>query len=102
MPRLSHDKPGLTYACPACDKTSIYQRTGNGYAADHPDRPFKCEECSVALHYVIERPKKGTKFEQQSTLPGQGQRRSLTSREISAMEPEDFGLSPIGVRGGAD
>lgn len=100
MPRLKHDRPGVTYACPACDGTTIYERTGNGNATDHPDRPFRCESCSVVLQYVIERPKKGS-GRGQSTLPEHRPRRSLTSRELAALAPEDLGLSPIGARGGA-
>lgn len=70
MPRLNHDRPGMAYACPACDRAEIYERTGNGNAKEHPDRPFRCENCCVVLQYVIERPKKNAahNLERQQTL----------------------------------
>lgn len=104
MPRLNHDRPGMTYSCPACDKPTIYERTGNGNTSNHPERPYSCENCGVALKYVIERPKKGHYGkERQTYLPGMRQRRDETARELSAKGPEDVGLSPIGARpGGAD
>lgn len=102
MPRLKHDRPGLTYACPACDNTVIYERVGNGNASDHPDRPFRCEGCGVTLKYVISRPKKGHGDEPQTYLPGFRQRRNFPARELAALGPEDVGLTPVGVRRGGD
>lgn len=93
----------MTYACPACDCATIYEREGRGNTSEHPDRPFRCENptCGVALKYVIERPKKNHHpRERQTYLPGQGPRRILTSRELDALGPEDAGLSPVGVREG--
>jgi len=102
VPRISHDKPGVTYACPACDSTCIYQRTGNGNTSDHPERPYRCENCSVVLTYIIARPKKnGKELQKQRTLGYENGPRQRTARELEAINPEDVGLSPIGVRGGA-
>lgn len=101
MPRLRHDRPGLTYACPACDRGGqLYERTGNGNATDHPDRPFKCEHCGAAVRYAIERSKKGQSLGQQQTLDdAQGPKRMVD--KLRAYNPEDVGLNPVGVRGGA-
>lgn len=101
MPRLTHDRPGYTFACPACNETNIYERTGNGNATDHPDRPFRCERCSVCLLFVIERPVLGTPPDEQTTLPIEEPDRKRIDRLLSARGPEDFGLDPIGVRGGS-
>jgi len=100
MPRLKHDRPGLTFACPACDRGGqLYERTGNGNATDHPDRPLRCENCGVAVFYAIERPMKNRSMGRQQTLAdAQGPRRIVD--KLQAYDPEDIGLNPIGVRGG--
>lgn len=106
MPRLKHDHPGMTYACPACDSTCIYERTGNGNTSDHPERPYRCENCSVVLTYIIERPKKNAEgraeLPKQRTLGYENGPRQRKDRDLDAVAPEEMGLSPIGVRGGAD
>lgn len=106
MPRLKHDRPGLTYACPACDRGGqLYERTGNGNATDHPERPFKCERCGVAVQYAIERAKKGSAGDKgigQKTLGYENGPRQRKAQRVEAYNPEDVGLNPMGVRGGAD
>lgn len=103
--RLKHERPGVTYACPACDNASLYRRTGDN-VQDHPDRPFKCEGCGVALFYVIIRAKKNgqgrAELPKQRTLGYENGPRQRSDRDLEAMAPEDAGLCPIGVRGGAD
>lgn len=55
MPRLTHDDPSMTYACPCCNRGgNVYEREGNGNACD--DRPFRCQKCSDTFTVVIERP----------------------------------------------
>lgn len=101
MARIRSDRTGYTYACPACDRTTIYEREGRGNTSDYPDRPYRCEDCGVVLQYIIERPKKRLAVSGQTALPGIGERRdTILSRELAAKAPEDLGLSPIGVRGG--
>lgn len=104
MPRMKHDRPGLTYACPACDATTIYIRTGNGNCTNHPERPYSCEKCGVALTYVIERPRKNREgrgeLPKQQTLGFENGPRQRRDRDVNAIAPEDMGLSPIGVRSG--
>lgn len=100
MPRLRHDRPGMTYACPACDRGGgVYERAGNGNATDHPDRPYRCEKCGVAFTYAIERPKKDHSLDtdrQQRLADDYGTNPSA----VNAFTPENVGLSPIGARRG--
>ena len=112
MPRLKHDRPGMTYACPGCDGTVIYERTGNGNTSNHPDRPYACQNagCGIAFQYVIERPKRqncagnipSSGADHQRTLAADRSPNKQTRDRLRATNPEDVGLSPIGVRGGAD
>lgn len=57
MPRLRHDDPDMTYACPCCNRGgNVYERTGNGHPTKDADRPFRCQKCSDTFTVVIERP----------------------------------------------
>lgn len=101
MPRLRSQRKGYTFACPACDSTVVYEREGRGNTPDDPDKPYRCENCSTTLLYVIERPKKQKHWIGQQKLPNsRPENRRYTARELSAKGPEDLGLSPIGVRSG--
>lgn len=104
MPRLEHKKPGITYACPACDRTTIYERKTTREGTEHPDRPYRCECCGVCLNYVIERPKKNAEgfaeLPKQQTLGYENGPRQRKADDLSAYSPEDLGLSPVGVRSG--
>lgn len=107
MPRLTHERPGMTYACPACDTGGvIYEKANpNSNACKHPGRPYRCESCKTSLTYIIQRPKKnggGSRNASQKTLGYENGPRQRTDRKLAAVKPEDVGLSPIGVRGGAD
>lgn len=100
MPRLTHDRPGMTYVCPACDRADVYERTGNGNATKHPERPYRCNQCQTPLHYVVERPKKNQGTTPQKTLAVQSYRKEPMARELGVLSPEDVGLAPFGVRSG--
>ena len=98
MPRLRHERDGRVYACPACDGTGLYERTGNGNATNHPERPYRCEDCGVALQYVIERPSKDPRKTGQTTLGESPEKREFLARELEARSPDELGLSAIGER----
>lgn len=55
MPRLTHDEPGMVYACPACDTCPVVKRTDTNKVTKNPERPFRCEQCGATTYYVVER-----------------------------------------------
>lgn len=88
MPRLKHPDPHLTYACPECDLTSIWERDlARSNVLKHPDKTYLCEKCGHGFDAPRERPIKDN--------PGGPRERTMSSNvnRLLDLSPEEVGLS---------
>lgn len=94
-PCLKHDDEGFVYACPSCDGAGVlYERSGrqNTHVGD-PDDRYVCTKCSETCQEPVERP--DGRLSGNGGGPSDDREAKYLADRLSAMNPEDVGLSPM-------